>query len=80
VAGHPTAAALDQDGVTVTAFAFHVAGDRITHIWAIRNPDKLPALDNRLTLARLPSDPLPAANARSSWGAPGGRSVWVGFL
>ncbi len=30
-----------QDGVTVTVFAFHVAGDRITHIWAVRNPDKL---------------------------------------
>jgi RNA polymerase sigma-70 factor (ECF subfamily) len=30
-----------QDGVTVTVFAFEVAGDRITHIWAMRNPDKL---------------------------------------
>jgi RNA polymerase sigma-70 factor (ECF subfamily) len=30
-----------QDGVTVTVFAFDIAGDRITHIWAIRNPDKL---------------------------------------
>jgi RNA polymerase sigma factor (sigma-70 family) len=30
-----------QDGVTVTVFAFDLAGDRITHIWAIRNPDKL---------------------------------------
>src|SRR6266511_2277788 len=30
-----------QDGVTVTVFAFHVAGDRIRHIWAVRNPDKL---------------------------------------
>jgi RNA polymerase sigma factor (sigma-70 family) len=30
-----------QDGVTVTVFAFGVAGDRITHIWAVRNPDKL---------------------------------------
>ncbi len=29
------------DGVTVTVFAFDVAGDRIKHIWAIRNPDKL---------------------------------------
>ena len=28
-------------GVTVTVFAFQVAGDKITHIWAIRNPDKL---------------------------------------
>jgi RNA polymerase sigma-70 factor, ECF subfamily len=30
-----------QDDVTVTVFAFDVAGDRITHIWAVRNPDKL---------------------------------------
>jgi len=30
-----------QDGVTVTVFAFEVAGDQIKHIWAIRNPDKL---------------------------------------
>jgi RNA polymerase sigma factor (sigma-70 family) len=30
-----------QDGVTVTVFAFDISGDRITRIWAIRNPDKL---------------------------------------
>lgn len=30
-----------QDGVTVTVFAFDVAGDRIRRIWAVRNPDKL---------------------------------------
>jgi RNA polymerase sigma factor (sigma-70 family) len=30
-----------QDGVTVTVFAFEVAGDRIKHIWAVRNPQKL---------------------------------------
>jgi RNA polymerase sigma-70 factor (ECF subfamily) len=30
-----------QDGITVTVFAFDVAGDRIRHIWAIRNPEKL---------------------------------------
>jgi RNA polymerase sigma factor (sigma-70 family) len=30
-----------QDGVTVTVFAFDVADDLIKHIWAIRNPDKL---------------------------------------
>src|SRR6266581_1781703 len=30
-----------QDGATVTVFAFEVAGDQIKHIWAIRNPDKL---------------------------------------
>src|SRR5215469_13006659 len=30
-----------QDGIVVTVFAFDVAGDRIKHIWAVRNPDKL---------------------------------------
>jgi RNA polymerase sigma-70 factor (ECF subfamily) len=30
-----------QDGVTVTVYAFEVAGDRIKHIWAVRNPEKL---------------------------------------
>jgi RNA polymerase sigma factor (sigma-70 family) len=30
-----------QDGVTVTVFAFDLAGDRIRHIWAVRNPEKL---------------------------------------
>jgi RNA polymerase sigma-70 factor (ECF subfamily) len=30
-----------QDGVTITVFAFELAGDRIRHIWAVRNPDKL---------------------------------------
>jgi RNA polymerase sigma factor (sigma-70 family) len=28
-------------GVTVTVFAFDLAGDQIKHIWAVRNPDKL---------------------------------------
>jgi RNA polymerase sigma factor (sigma-70 family) len=30
-----------QDGATVTVFAFEVAGDRIKHIWVVRNPEKL---------------------------------------
>ncbi|HTU08465.1 MAG TPA: sigma factor-like helix-turn-helix DNA-binding protein, partial [Trebonia sp.] len=32
---------VQQDGVTVTVFAFDVSGDRIKHIWAVRNPEKL---------------------------------------
>jgi RNA polymerase sigma-70 factor (ECF subfamily) len=32
-----------QDGVTVTVFAFDVADSRIRHIWAVRNPEKLQA-------------------------------------
>jgi RNA polymerase sigma factor (sigma-70 family) len=30
-----------QDGVTVTVFAFDLAGERIKRIWAVRNPQKL---------------------------------------
>ena len=30
-----------HDGVTVTVLAFDIAADRITHIWAVRNPEKL---------------------------------------
>jgi hypothetical protein len=30
-----------QDGVTVTVFAFDVAGGRIRHVRAVRNPEKL---------------------------------------
>jgi len=40
VNGQPGVVA-QQDGVTVTVFAFDVAGDRITHIWVVRNPEKL---------------------------------------
>jgi RNA polymerase sigma factor (sigma-70 family) len=30
-----------RDGVTVTVFAFDVIGNRIKHIWVVRNPEKL---------------------------------------
>ncbi len=40
VNGQPDLVA-QQDGVTVAVLAFDVAGGRIKHIWAIRNPDKL---------------------------------------
>lgn len=40
---------IQQDGVTVTVLAFAFAGDRITHMWAVRNPDKAAALDNMMT-------------------------------
>ena len=32
---------IQEQGVTVTVMAFDVADDRITHIWAVRNPEKL---------------------------------------
>lgn len=32
---------LQEDGVTGTVLAFDVAGDRITQVWAVRNPEKL---------------------------------------
>jgi RNA polymerase sigma factor (sigma-70 family) len=40
VNGQPGLVAL-QDGAISTVIAFDIAGDRITRIWAIRNPDKL---------------------------------------
>jgi RNA polymerase sigma-70 factor (ECF subfamily) len=40
VSGQPGLVA-QQDGLIVTVFAFDVAGDRIRHIWAVRNPEKL---------------------------------------
>ncbi|MFG3437169.1 RNA polymerase sigma factor SigJ [Nonomuraea sp. NPDC047897] len=40
VNGQPGLAA-QQDGVTVTVFAFEVVDDRIKHIWVVRNPQKL---------------------------------------
>jgi RNA polymerase sigma-70 factor (ECF subfamily) len=32
---------IQENGATVTVMAFEVAGDRIKHIWAVRNPEKL---------------------------------------
>jgi RNA polymerase sigma-70 factor (ECF subfamily) len=32
---------VQQEGVTVAVTAFEIAGDRIRHIWAMRNPEKL---------------------------------------
>ncbi|MFI8946746.1 sigma factor-like helix-turn-helix DNA-binding protein [Streptomyces sp. NPDC053750] len=32
---------IEHEDVTVAVYAFDVADDRITHIWAVRNPDKL---------------------------------------
>ncbi|MFE7267676.1 RNA polymerase sigma factor SigJ [Streptomyces sp. NPDC057592] len=40
VNGTPGLAA-QQDGKLVTVFAFEIVGDRIRHIWAVRNPEKL---------------------------------------
>jgi RNA polymerase sigma factor (sigma-70 family) len=41
VNGQPGLVAQQNGGVNVTVFAFDLAGGRIKHIWAIRNPDKL---------------------------------------
>jgi RNA polymerase sigma-70 factor (ECF subfamily) len=30
-----------QGGRTAAVFAFDIAGDRIRHIWVMRNPEKL---------------------------------------
>jgi len=36
-----------QNGVTVTVFAFDIAADKITRIWVIRNPNKLSRWTNQ---------------------------------
>ncbi|MFI5940446.1 RNA polymerase sigma factor SigJ [Streptomyces uncialis] len=36
-----------HDGVTVTVAAFGLTGGRVTHIWAVRNPEKLHAWNER---------------------------------
>ncbi|MGW4569225.1 hypothetical protein ACWEN3_45195 [Streptomyces sp. NPDC004561] len=30
-----------QDGAVVTVYSFDIADDRIRHLWAVRNPEKL---------------------------------------
>ncbi|MEV6494525.1 RNA polymerase subunit sigma-24, partial [Actinoplanes sp. NPDC051633] len=32
-----------RGGVTIVVYAFDIAGDRIKHIWAVLNPEKLHA-------------------------------------
>jgi RNA polymerase sigma factor (sigma-70 family) len=56
----------EQDGKTLAVLAFEVAGDRITDIWAVRNPDKLTAW----TASDQPSPRGPGrcgAHRRSGW-------------
>lgn len=56
VSGQPGLVAV-QDGVVVTVFAFDVAGDRITHIWVMRNPEKL----RHWTTTDRPAAPRPSS-------------------
>lgn len=44
----------EQDGVIVTVFAFDLAGGRVNHIWAVRNPRQAPALEHVLTQPKAP--------------------------
>jgi RNA polymerase sigma factor (sigma-70 family) len=63
-----------QDGVTVTVFAFGISGDRITRIWAVRNPDKLHPWAARLSERQWTTvvrtyDPGPCQRVRRPWRA-----------
>ncbi|MFI6177493.1 hypothetical protein ACIA8R_18335 [Nonomuraea sp. NPDC051191] len=49
-----------QDGVTVAVMAFKVANDRISHCWAVRNPDKLRAWTAGCPPVRGRTSPRPA--------------------
>jgi hypothetical protein len=61
------------DGV-VTVFAFGIAGDRIKHIWAVRNPEKLRPWMNADTRGRTAEPaaicPMPEGNRRSDTDIP----------
>ena len=59
VNGQPSLVA-QQDGVTVTVFAFDVARERIKHILGRAQPREAPPLDDELTRVSIPSGPLRA--------------------
>ena len=52
-----------QDGITVTVYAFDIAGDRIKHIWAVRNPQKLRPWTTGL---RVSAEPAAARDVATS--------------
>ena len=58
-----------QDGVTVTVFAFDVADDRITRIWAVRNPQNSGPGRRAEAFARLRGKPA-ALRARVPYSSP----------
>ncbi|MFC9730760.1 RNA polymerase sigma factor SigJ [Streptomyces roseolus] len=51
---------VEHEGVTVAVYAFDVVDDRITHIWAMRNPEKLRAWTAGGRAARQPVHGAPA--------------------
>jgi hypothetical protein len=59
------------DSVAVAVLAFHIAGDRIKHIWAGSKPRQAPAPDHGLTRVSMASGPLPAAAQPSLPSQPG---------
>jgi len=59
----------EQDGITVTVFAFDVAGDRIRDIWVVRNAEKLRCWTTRPDRARAD-----CRRRRGMWG----RSIDIG--
>ncbi|XVU30201.1 RNA polymerase sigma factor SigJ [Actinoplanes sp. CA-054009] len=59
VSGRP-GLVVEIGGEVVTVFSFEVAGDRITHIWAVRNPEKLrPWNRYRARMAETQRKPVP---------------------
>jgi RNA polymerase sigma factor (sigma-70 family) len=68
VNGQPGVIARQEDGVTVTVYSFEIVDDRIRHIWAVRNPEKLgPWLGLRLDadlLSRAAESPADESSVR----------------
>ena len=60
---------VQQAGATVTVVAFTVTGDLITHIWSVRNPEKLRSWSTERqaprTSATIPPDS--ASEVPRSW-------------
>ena len=56
---------VQQDGVTAAVIAFEVVGERIKHIWAVRNPEKLRPWTSGLTRVSVPSGPAASSPSQT---------------
>ncbi|MFF7992303.1 RNA polymerase sigma factor SigJ [Kitasatospora xanthocidica] len=68
-----------QDGVTVTVIAFRIVEARITHIWAVRNPEKLRPWTDPRPSAGAVAGGSPSAGSPPAGSAPTGPAP-AGFL
>ena len=62
-----------QDGVTLTVFAFHIAADRIKHIWVVRN--RRNSVAGRRARGRQPAMPPSSVHFNGSVNLPDAETV-----